>query len=277
MITNISSGLLNNSHGTLDAKMLMNEFGQLYDSTKYTHGSAVMVNEQNMPIAEWGFEEGALNGYFELKIFCDVLDTVTYPYAMLTLEVYEDGNLISYDEGDNVNGEIVIYCRQDTYYHGAAVYLMFKQDKQYSFVLRTRGTGTNRIILDYITMLPTTNSLIRPNFEGDFYNGIYDNDKGFMFITEIGSVPFVFTGGSGATTTINLKCKYHSIYYADAIGYATDGKWQCSLGTAIDQLDPPISSFNYVMRSMDESTFTGTKWGFYKVEGWAYLPIVRRG
>ena len=277
MIQNISSGLLNNAHGILDAKMLMNEFGQLYDNPKYSYGSAVMVNEQNTAVAEWGFEQGALGGYFEIKVFYDVIDTVTYPYAGLTLEVYEDGELINYTDGDAVDGEIILYCRGDTYYHGACIYLMFEDDKEYSFVLRTRGTGSNRIVLDKISMIPVSNGLIRYNFDGDFDNINFDTDKGFMYLTEQGSIPFTFTGGSGATTTKTLKQAYHSIQWANAIGYATDGKWICSIGTAIDQLDPPVTSFNFVMRSMDESTFTGTKWAFYKVEGWAYLPIIKRG
>jgi hypothetical protein len=247
--------------------------GELVYGTQYNNETAVGSSGPNKYLYDQSFtnkntSNRILTGFYSIRLFydCDPKTTPEYMDWVLSLEIYEDGELKVWNTGDEVDGIIKIPYVDDTLNLGCRVILWFDPSKDYEIKVKTSPTlpGTYMVNLDYLQFTPL--------YHGHPLMSWVNSSEiigGELWMIDSNTDTITGNGTSVATGSILTTYPFKQIMKADVTVESSTASYHATpynIGT---------NSFNYAVRNVTGANWSTTLTVRWNVMGLVDLPFIR--
>lgn len=156
------SAILNNNQNRIEATQHIGKDSSLIYGEEYTDGKAVQCAIPHGILFDKEFKKREIEGYYSIRVFWGVIGSMEPMSNALTIEVYEDGELLGFESMDCIDGEIKLAYMDQTESLGSRVTMWFDPKCAYRIRILTDGSITVPIFLDYLqfTQLHHMNPLL---------------------------------------------------------------------------------------------------------------------
>jgi hypothetical protein len=242
-------GVLSNHANTIDATKYSGTDSQVVSDFNYSDNSVVRCFVPSGIMFDKTFSKRDLEGFYAVRVFYNSTKELDPFEVLLIMEIYEDGELITWTTGDQNNGQIQLYYSGETATLGMRVVLWFDPTKSYRIILRTTDDldGTYGIDLDYLqfTQIHHANPLVN-------WINASETTGGDLIIIDMNTDSIQGTGAVYASTSILLQYEFKKIYYANAVAESTSGIYNINVSNVT------ANTFNVTARTTNDSSILST-------------------
>lgn len=266
---NSTTGLSVNLSNTLTDELIKGADANVLSGENYTNHQAFSCSVPNAEIAtSIVYPAGLFVGYYDIRVFYTT-DTSIDPFThILTLQVYEDGELIKYSGGNSVDGEIRLDYLDQTQTIGSRIKLWFNPNKTYKFILKTSPSmdGSFNVLVDYIRF-----EKVKHDAPFMAWINATENTGRDLWMIDTGTDIVTGTGAVTATKTTYCNYKFKTIENAWCRFTGADSLMDSLNG------DPgtDTNQIGFKFRNVTGSGFTGNYVFKWTVIGTVELPLIR--